>query len=191
MDLKRLSDYIFELGMLRRVKHEGWRLAGIEHPESVAEHSLRAAQIAFALAVLERHPNPPAVAAISLFHDVEECRVGDVHRVASRYVEADKEQAVRDQCAALGPVGEAILRLWLQDERQDTAAGVIAKDADYLEMAAMAREFQEQGHAATQDWLNNISKALKTESAQKLFRELAEGDPCDWWQGLKKIPKRH
>ena len=31
---------------LRRIKHEGWRLIGVDNPESVADHSLRAGKIA-------------------------------------------------------------------------------------------------------------------------------------------------
>jgi len=187
MDVKTVWNFIFELGQLRRIKHEGWRLIGVEQPESVAEHSLRAAQIAYILAVLEEYPDPNECAAIGIFHDLEECRIGDLHRVASRYVTADKERAAREQTAALDEVGERIFKLWLQDERRDTLAGIIAKDADYLEMAAMAKEHLEQGRAQARDWLENISKALKTESAKKLFAELEKTDSSDWWHGLKKI----
>jgi len=187
MDIKNIWKFIFELGQLRRIKHEGWRLAGIEHPESVADHSLRVAQIGYVLAVLEGHPAPCEVAAIGVFHDIEECRVGDIHRVASRYVEADKPRAAKEQLAPLGTLGDGIFKLWSQDEKQDTAAGIIAKDADYLEMAAVAKEYVEQGFASAQDWINNISKALKTESAKRLMASLQSVNSTDWWQGLKKL----
>ena len=52
-NLKNQINFLFELGQLKRVKHEGWRLVGVEHPESVAEHSLRAAQIGYVIAALE------------------------------------------------------------------------------------------------------------------------------------------
>ena len=189
MDTKVLWKFIFELGQLRRIKHEGWRLIGVEQPESVAEHSLRAAQIGFVLARLEGYERPEEVAAIGIFHDLEECRVGDLHRIASRYVEADKERAAREQTEPLGAIGKEIFGLWLQDERRDTRAGVIAKDADYLEMAAMAKEHQERGLTFAQDWLTNIAAALVTGSAKKLMAELSSVNSNDWWQGLKKIPR--
>lgn len=50
ISLKKIITFIFELVQLRRIKHEGWRLVGIDNPESVAEHSLRAAQIGYILA---------------------------------------------------------------------------------------------------------------------------------------------
>jgi len=187
MGMKPLAKFIFELGQLRRIKHEGWRMAGIEDPESVAEHSLRVAQIGYILAVLEGHADPCQVAAIGVFHDIEECRVGDIHRVASRYVTADKERAAKEQLAPLGALGDGIFKLWIQDERRDTAAGIIAKDADYLEMAAMAKEYLEQGFAAARDWLDNTGKALKTESAKRLHAELSRTGSTEWWHGLKKL----
>src|SRR6266540_586829 len=41
-----------ELGQLKMLPRTGWLRAGIEHPESVAEHSLRAAMLAWMLAAL-------------------------------------------------------------------------------------------------------------------------------------------
>jgi len=58
MENQDILNFIFELGQLRRIDHEGWKLIGIKHPETVAEHSLRAAQIGFILAELENLDNP-------------------------------------------------------------------------------------------------------------------------------------
>lgn len=187
MELNPLAKFIFELGQLRRVRHEGWKLAGVGDPDSVAEHSLRVAQIGYILAVLEKHPAPCEVATIGIFHDIEECRIGDVHKVANRYVTADKERAALEQLEPLGEAGRSILALWRQDHRRDTAGGIIAKDADLLEMAATAKEYLERGYASVQDWLDNISGALKTESARKLFMALKDTGTTEWWRGLKKL----
>ncbi|MDG6219294.1 MAG: HD domain-containing protein, partial [Candidatus Thermoplasmatota archaeon] len=81
-----ISTFFYELGMLRRVQREGWKLLGVIQPESVAEHSLRAAQIAYVLAILEHHPSPETVCSILVFHDIGECRIGDIQKVANRYI---------------------------------------------------------------------------------------------------------
>ena len=54
MENKDILKFLFELGQLKKVEHEGWRLAGVENPETVTDHSLRAAQIAYVLARLEQ-----------------------------------------------------------------------------------------------------------------------------------------
>ncbi len=187
MKNKDVVDFIFEMGQLKMIKHEGWRQAGVENPESVADHALRAAQIGFFLANMENYRNPLEVCSILVFHDMEECRVGDIHRVAKRYVEARKEEAVKDQTKNLGDVGKKIHGLWKQMESKDTEAGVIAKDADLLEQAFMAKEYMERNYTFTQEWINNVSKALETESAKSLLKSLLASKSNDWWKGLKKL----
>ena len=184
---KNILNFIFELGQLRRIKHEGWRIAGVDHPESVAEHSLRAAQIGFLLASIEKHPHPAEIATMLIFHDIGECRIGDIHKVANRYIKADEKKAVQDQLKKLDQTGKKIYKIWEQIEKHNTSAGIIAKDADLLEQAVIAKEYLEKGHKFTQDWINNIAKKLKTKSAKNLLKTLQKTSCHDWWQGLKKI----
>ncbi|MBI2579579.1 MAG: HD domain-containing protein [Candidatus Aenigmarchaeota archaeon] len=181
------ADFIHELGMLKRVKHEGWRLAGVEFPDSVADHCLRAAQIGYILARLEKYGKPEEVCVIVLFHDIEECRTGDIHKVARRYVSKEGEKAVKDQTEKLGDIGSGIFGMWEAAEMRNTRAGIIAKDADLLEQAFTAREYMENGHASAQDWINNVSKALQTKSAKTLLAVLENSKSTDWWRGLKKL----
>ncbi|MEK6822714.1 MAG: HD domain-containing protein [Nanoarchaeota archaeon] len=187
MDEKKTVDIFYEWGQLKRVRHEGLTLAGVEHPDSVGEHSLRAAQIGFVLAHLEGYANPAEVCAMAVFHDIGECRVGDIHKIANGYIKADEERAVREQLAPLGAAGEQIFSLWRQTECRDTPAGILAKDADWLEMALTAKEYLEQGHAIAQVWIDNVAKAVKTRSAQRLVKALQKRRSTDWWQDLVRL----
>jgi len=189
MENKNILNFFFELGQLRRIEHEGWRLAGIDHPESVADHTLRAAQVAYVLAHMEGYQNPAEVCAIVVFHDIGECRVGDIHKVANRYVTSDEGRAVKEQLEKLDVLGEDIYSLWKQVEHKDTKAGIIAKDADLLEQAVMGKEYLERGYTFAQDWINNVSKRLQTKSAKRLLAGLKDSHSNDWWQGLKKLEK--
>ena len=38
---KEIANYLYELGVLKRVRRSGWWLAGVKDAESVAEHSFR------------------------------------------------------------------------------------------------------------------------------------------------------
>jgi len=187
MNNKNIWNFIFELGQLRKIEHEGWRLINADNIDSVAEHSLRAAQIGFILAKLENYQNPLEVVAIAVFHDVAECRTGDFHKVANRYINADEERAVKEQIENLGDIGKEIYHLWKQAEHKNTKAGIIAKDADLLEQAAMAKEYLDKSYEFAQDWINNVSKLLQTNAAKQLLAALQETNSNDWWQGLKKI----
>ncbi|MFO8132693.1 MAG: HD domain-containing protein [Thermoplasmatota archaeon] len=181
------SDFVYELGMLRRVRREGWRLAGVDRPESVAEHALRAAQLGYLLACMEGYERPDEVAAMLVFHDMGECRIGDVHKVANRYVQADEEAAVTEQCSRLGNAGERILALWRRFEAGGDPAGVIARDADLLEMAASAREYMATGYQGAERWLDAIEPRLSTGAGRRLFDGLLDTSPDAWWRGLKRL----
>ena len=190
-DYTNFSRFFYELGMLQRVQREGWKLLGLTHPESVAEHSLRSAQIAYVLAILEDHPSPETVCSMLVFHDIGECRIGDVQKVANRYIQSDERRAVSDQLEPLNDIGTLIFRLWDEIESQDSKKGIIAKDADLLELALTACEYKKQGFTAADDWLEKTRKRLNTSSAKKLLESFIETDPISWWDGLKQLKKHH
>jgi putative hydrolase of HD superfamily len=187
MQSKEILKFFFEMGQLSRVKREGWRLLGMENPESIADHSLRAAQIGWVLAKLEGYKDPNEVATMLVFHDIGETRIGDIHKLANRYVTADEATAVREQVSRLGDAGDDVLTLWHQIEDKNTEAGIIAKDADLLELAVRAREYMERGYDDASEWFEAARQRLKTKSAKVLLEELPNVSSSSWWHGLKKI----
>ena len=182
-------NFVHELGQLSVVDRSGWERLGIK-PEKLSAHVLRAAQIAYVLAVQEGHPDPHYVVTLAVFHEIAEIRTGDPNAISKKYIVADELKAVRDQTAGLGAMGVAIFEMWKEVETRSTPAGVIAKDADRLEMAFRARELIKQGHADAAEWLN---VDLRTNSARALHAALMQGDPHDWWKNLTSAdvtPKR-
>jgi putative hydrolases of HD superfamily len=82
-----------ELGQLRLLPRTGWVRAGVERPESIADHSMRTAMLAWMLAGLEGDSQERA-AALALFHDSQETRTSDLDHLAQRYVEATPNQRI-------------------------------------------------------------------------------------------------
>jgi putative hydrolase of HD superfamily len=187
MILKEVISFFFEMGQLSRVKREGWRLLGIESPESIADHTLRAAQIGWILAKMEGYENPHEVAAIVIFHDIGEARVGDIHKLANRYITVDEAAAVQEQTSRLGEIGGEVLKLWDSIESRSNQAGILAKDADLLELAVRAREYIQQGFSDAQEWFDAARTRVQSNTAKQLIAELASVSPTAWWHGLKKI----
>ncbi|NPA38802.1 MAG: HD domain-containing protein [Candidatus Nanohaloarchaeota archaeon] len=193
MHEREFVKFFYELGMLKRRKHDGYLLAGASPCEisSIAEHSFRAAAIAFVLARMEKCKDPYRVSVMALFHDIEETRIPDINKVANRYTKGfDKERLLKEQLdERLGEIGKEIreLRERVNYRYEDNLASLIAKDADYLEQALSAKELYEKGYESMQDWINNIGKALRTKSALKMWNVLQEVKSYEWWEGLKKI----
>lgn len=182
-----ITKYLYEIGQLKRVPRSGWSLAGISQPESVAEHSFRVAILGYILAYLE-DADPMKTSLMCLFHDTQEARINDLHRVAHRYInESDFEgQAFSEQMQRLpGYISEDILYLMKEYETRESIEARLAHDADLLECLIQAREYQAQRHADVQDWINNCKADLTTESAKRIAETSINIEPNEWWQGLK------
>src|SRR3954449_8173699 len=96
-----IAAFAFEMGVLKRQRRSGWWHAGIRDPESVAEHSLRVAQLA-ALIASEEGGDPARAAYLGMWHDSQETRIGDIPHSARPYVEvASNERITDDQTAVL------------------------------------------------------------------------------------------
>ena len=186
----KLANLFYEAGRLKAVKRSGWWLCGVKDPESVAEHSHRAALIAYCLAKTEGLSFAQAehCAALCVFHDLPEARVGDAHKVAQRYSDSKSAcaKAAKEQAdSAPKEVGNGYALLFEEFEKQKTREAIIAKDADLLECCAQAREYEELGFKAAREWFENCGKHLKTSSAKMAFKELGTTKPGDWFSGLK------
>jgi putative hydrolase of HD superfamily len=102
-DAEALAGFGYELGLLKRVRRSGWWHAGVRDPESVAEHTMRAAQLA-ALIAAEEGADPTRAAFLALWHDSQETRTGDLPQTATTYLtKPDPRQITADQTFGENP----------------------------------------------------------------------------------------
>lgn len=189
MNYKKIVNFIFELNQLKKEKHNGWFLCGVNSPDTVAEHAFRAAQIGYILAESEGG-NPEKVTTMLIIHDNAEARIGDKHKVSSRYISTKKAEvnAFSDQLNNLNKsTSKKFLKYFQEYEERSTLDGIIAKDADWLEQAFQAKEYYDLGYKSAIDWINNVEKALETKTAKLIIKELKKNNFTDWWSGLKKM----
>jgi putative hydrolase of HD superfamily len=184
-----IAKYLYEMGQLKRVKRSGWWMTGITDPESVAEHTFRTAILGYLLASLEG-ADPMKTASICLFHDTPETRTNDLHRLGKRYIEVKESEktVLGEQLSRLPqPIARDVAGLVEEYEARESLESRVAHDADALECLIQAREYQVQGYAEVQDWIDNCRAALKTDAAQNLAEACLRVEPREWWQGLKKM----
>jgi putative hydrolase of HD superfamily len=180
-DLERLTDYLYEMGLLKRFKRTGWFVLGVGSPESVADHSFRAAIIAAALAALEGG-NPERAALLSLFHDSQESRLTDLPYVSKPYVtKVPNEDVTADQTHGLPePVAHVVEDAVGEYEEHASPEARCAHDADKLECLLQAVEYREQGHRNTQPWIDSSLAQLQTVHAKRLADEVLRRGSLDW-----------
>lgn len=163
------TDFIFQLGQLKRTPRSGWLSIGIKDCESVAEHSFRTAFVAYIIAKgegLSREECKDAM-LLALAHDVHESRIGDLHKLAKLYVKGDEQKAISDSLGS-----------FKSELRPNARLAGIMKDADLLEMFFQAKEYSDEGNRYAKEWF--APQKLKTRSAKELYKKMIKRDSRKW-----------
>lgn len=177
--MKRVVEFLFEVGMLKKTPRTGYQFLGSGN-ESVADHSFRTAVIGYVLATQEPEADLNKVVLMCLFHDFPEARTGDHNYVNKRYVKADEQGALRDQVREL-PFGNRVIDLVNEFNGDVTLESQLAKDADQLDLILELKEQLDFGNPNAQDWLTFAIERLFTENARKMAGEILETDSTNWW----------
>jgi len=191
MDNNDVLDLFAEAGKLKWIKRSGWWMAGMPREESVAEHSFRCAVIGYVLAKMEKK-DPYKVMVMSLFGDLPEARISDLHKVASRYLNAREAErdAYEGQIAKLDEdIGEELRRLRNDYDAQEITESIIARDADILECLLQAKEYSDLGFKNAEKFFRKAPEHLHTESARSLWESMGSWDSNAWWERLGQFER--
>lgn len=173
--------FAYEMGVLKRVRRSGWWHAGVRDPESVAEHSLRVAQLA-ALIATEEGGDPARAAYLGMWHDSQETRIGDIPHSARPYVEAaSNERITEDQTAGLPDLAaKSIQDAVAEYESLSTIEARCAKDADRLECLMQAVEYRESGYTRVDGWIESSRAKIQTDFGKRLAEAALTVSPLAW-----------
>jgi 5'-deoxynucleotidase YfbR-like HD superfamily hydrolase len=186
-ELSGAADFLHEMGQLKRLRRAGWLFIGVPDPETVAEHSFRAAIVGIALATLEG-ADPNRTAVLCLLHDSPEARIGDIEAVGRAYVATTAPEVVNAHQTAAMPdalahVFQDVIRAY---EAEDSIESHLAHDADKIETLLQAREYEAFGHHDTAEWQESSTAALRTDAAKNLAAAILSTTPRTWWTAFGK-----
>ena len=130
-----LADDMRDWLQLKHILRTGWVRAGVESPESVAAHS-------WGMSVLAMHLCPEdldrmKVLEMCLVHDLPEVEVGDLTP------HDDVSTKSEDEMAAMKKLAPQWLALFEEYESGKTAEAKFVKYLDKLDMALMARLYED------------------------------------------------
>ena len=182
-ELGGAAGYLLEAGLLKRSRRSGWWIAGVRDPESIAEHSWRAAVTGMMIASLEG-ADPARTSMLCTLHDTPETRIGDIPKIGKEYLTAtDPEIIAADQTAECPDrVADVVRDAIAEFEAGKTLEAQCARDADKLECLIQAVEYRHQGVSTVQRWIDSSLAALKTETAHRLAKEVLDANPMAWEQ---------
>jgi putative hydrolase of HD superfamily len=189
--LKNVLNFISEAGLLKRVQRSGWSVLGIKDSETVAEHSFRCSVIGYLLARMEG-VSPYEVLLMTLFNDIPEARITDLHKMAQHYIDTQlaEDKCVSEQIGSLPSViKKELVNMHRDYKAQDTKESIVARDADILECLIQAKEYYEHGFREAVKFMKKAPGFLKTRSARKLWRLAKNTDLNDWWFRLSEFKR--
>lgn len=184
-------DFFAEAGLLKRVRRSGWWVAGIDDPESVADHSFRTAVIGFYMAYLE-DADPFKVVSMALFNDIHEARINDLHKMGHAYIDfkdAERRVFAHQVDTIHEKVRQPLSVLRQEYDAQETLESKVARDADILECLIQAKEYLDSGYQEAEHFFRTAPEHLATETAQKLWSRIDSWDSSAWWQDVVKFER--
>jgi putative hydrolase of HD superfamily len=188
-DSAGIVQFGFEAGFLKQLPRQGWLLAGVPSPESVADHSWRVGVLAYLIAHQEG-ANADHAAVLGMFHDFPEVRTGDVPSVGKPYVgTAPAHDVIADQTAVLPPkLAAHIVGLVDEHEAAKTAAATpearCSRDADKLDCLLQALTYGRAGNGQVGPWVSSMADAVVTGSGRALVEAALVSEPGAWWRGF-------
>jgi len=184
-------NFFAEAGLLKRVKRSGWWVAGIENPETVAEHCFRCAVIGYYIAHCEG-VDPFRVVSQTLFNDIHEARINDLHKMGHHYIDfrPAEQKVFSDQISNLDKKVKGPLKTMREDyDKQLSRESIVARDADILECLIQAKEYVDNGYPVARTFFKRAPGHLKTPTARKLCKQLFSWDSHSWWQNVVKFER--
>jgi len=176
--LKRLADFLFECGMLRKTPRTGYQFLGTGS-ENVAEHSFRTAVIGHVLARMAG-ADVARTTYLCLFHDLHEARTGDYNYVNRIYNSSTRTLALEHALKGTG-LEEDVLGYWKELEETATLEARLAQDADQLDFILNLKEQADLGNPYAAKWLEIAVQRVRTEWGRELAETIAVTDHSDWW----------
>jgi putative hydrolases of HD superfamily len=170
--MRDLVTTIRQLGYLKDVKRSGWLRAGIAQPESVADHSCRAALLALALGP-RLGVNVDRLVKMLLVHDLGESdpRVGDITPFdgISPEKKYNLESTALDELCSSLPNGQEMQALWREYELGQSSEAKIAQQLDAFEMALQAFDYEKKHGLPMDEFREQAVKRLEAPLLLELY----------------------
>lgn len=176
--MKKLLEFMRIVGNLKSLKRTGWVRKGIKDPETVSGHMYRMAIMSFLINENQDNVSKDQCIKLSLIHDLAESLVGDIVPNDGISVEEKhaKEKEAMEKIASLVPntVGNELLDLWNEYEKQSTKEAKFVKDFDKFDMILQAFEYEkmENTPGRLQEFFNSVEGQFKTDTVKSWVNQL-------------------
>ncbi|UCG37502.1 MAG: HD domain-containing protein [Candidatus Bathyarchaeota archaeon] len=180
MSIQKMLEFFETVGKLKTVKRSGWiTQAGIDEPESVADHSFRCAILSMCICDTLQIDSEKTIRML-LLHDIQESLTGDHDLSAKkkrgfRRVKNEARTAIERILSGL-PIRlrDNYLSLWNEYENRKTPEAIVANDIDKIEMVIQAFEYEKKGYKSNKfkTFWSQVQDQIKTPLIKEMFKLL-------------------
>ena len=145
-----LFDFFYIVSELKKTPRRGWKeKIGIEHPESVADHSFSTAVMAMIFSDLQKLDTQKML-KMALLHDLSESITGDF--TPEEILKEDKKeienQTMKEILAKLPlEISNEYEKIWNEFQDGITKESILMHEIDRLEMAIQSLKYNAEGHS--------------------------------------------
>lgn len=158
-----LFDFFYLATELKKVPRKGWKSKiGIEHPESVADHTYGTALMAMVFS--DAHNlDTEKILKMALLHDLAESVTGDFmpEEISKENKKTAEDEAIKEILSKLPEdIAVKYSNIWDEYTQASTKESVLLHDIDKFEMAIQAVKYSSEG-------FSNEKLGLFIDSAKK------------------------
>lgn len=161
-----LFDFFYLATELKRVPRKGWKnKVGIEHPESVADHTYGTALMAMVFSDA-RNLDTEKILKMALIHDLAESVIGDFmpEEISKENKKTAENEAIKEILAKLPEdIANRYSDIWNEYMQASTKESVLLHEIDKFEMAIQAVKYSSEG-------FSNEKLGMFIDSAKKEIR---------------------
>lgn len=158
-----LFDFFYLASELKKIPRKGWMSkVGIEHPESVADHSYGTAIMAMVMSDSQKL-DTGKILKMALLHDLAESITGDFMpgEISKENKVIMEDDAMKEILSKLPDnLAEQYKKIWQEYSQVITKESILLHEIDKLEMAIQAAKYSSEGFP-------NEKLSLFVESARK------------------------
>lgn len=152
--MQQIVDIMMTAEKLKDIFRTGWKLSGIDVPESVADHTFG---VVFLSMLLGDHLglNTEKMMKMAVIHDVIEAKLGDIHYESQTYLGKNAVQNAEKE-AARDILPEKYFALWEEYTSKISKESQIVAACDKLELFFQAVRYQKAGYTDLDHFWENI-----------------------------------
>ncbi len=169
------AEFLKLVDKLAELERKGFKLRGVEEPESIMEHSFRVALLALVLHK-RLEVNLEKLVSLALVHDLAEAITGDItpfDGVDKEEKIEKEERAFREICSNLPEEErEWLMSLHTELKLKKTPEAKILKQIDKLDMAYKALVYRSRGYEHMQEFITEAEKSISNDVLRNILEVL-------------------